>query len=354
MRFTPHPPTSRAPNGPRYSPEPDFFTPPEQDSTSLDPLETNEHPPPEVDDDSHPYESDIAFRHAGWGNDRARIRRALSQVSASPNRLEAWDQCGSRAWVFRSTTDPARYKVRATYCHDRFCKPCARAKALTIAGNLQDHIQGRRTRFVTLTLAPRPEPLRDQITRLYQCFTRLRRQKWWKLAVKGGAAFFEVTVNPRSGHWHPHLHIIVEGKYIPQQQLSNAWKDITGDSYIVDVRAVSNEKEVAQYVCKYVGNPFPATLCRDSDRLEEAIEAINGRRTCLTFGSWRGIKLTKLPEDDDWQAVAPLGELREAAKRGDHAAQQILAACRPNTKITLEDAIRFAVEEDIPPDLEDQ
>jgi len=172
------------------------------------------------------------------------------------------------------------------------------------------------------------------------------------MRVLGGAAFFEVTRSAETGLWHPHLHILVEGKYLPQEQLAGLWKDITGDSKIVDIRLVDQRKGVAEYVTKYVGSPFPADIYRDQDLLAEAMTAITGRRTCLTFGHWRGLKLTKLSTNDSWEPLAPLQEIRQRAQAGDPWAIAVLQACKPNLQIGTDQAYAWAYEESETQELE--
>ena len=53
------------------------------------------------------------------------------------------------------------------------------------------------------------------------------------------------------------LHVLFFGDYLPQKWLSNAWKEITGTAYIVDIRAckdpVKSPKRLARYcVAQYV------------------------------------------------------------------------------------------------------
>jgi hypothetical protein len=38
------------------------------------------------------------------------------------------------------------------------------------------------------------------------------------------------------GMWHPHLHVIAEGRFLDKHALSAAWHHATGDSFVVDIR----------------------------------------------------------------------------------------------------------------------
>jgi len=179
-------------------------------------------------------------------------------------------------------------------------------------------------RFVTLTLKTSPAPLGEQLDRLYKCFKQLRDLALWRKNVTGGILFLELTIG-RDGGWHPHLHILASGSYLPQDALSAAWLKITGDSYIVDVRLVRNPAIAASYVAKYASKVVPASLTHDEPHLVEAILALRGRRTFSPFGSWTGWQLSKPPPDDcSWDIVAPLNQLLAAANGGDPEARRIV------------------------------
>lgn len=276
--------------------------------------------------------SDITFRHSGWAKDRERVARGLYAAHVSERRYWAFEQCGHSAWVMRSTEDPDRYCVRSDRCGDRFCKPCASERSRLVARNLLEYVQDRRIRFVTLTLRTATPDLSDEIDRLYDSFERLRRRQFWSQRVTGGAALLEVKWSPESARWHPHLHVLCEGSYIPQPLLSQEWHDCTGDSYIVDVRAVPSNDQTVRYVCKYATDPVDKGIYRQPALLAEAIKAFKGRRTCLTFGCWRGLKLTKTEDEGGWEIVSTLAAMIWHANNGTdqdaHQARQILAGIK--------------------------
>jgi hypothetical protein len=138
-------------------------------------------------------------------------------------------------------------------------------------------------------------------------------------------AFCEVVWFPKTERWHPHLHILSDGRYIAKEALRKAWLKATGDSFIVDVRKVTSAERAAHYVTKYASKPHDASIWREPRRLDEAILAMKGRRLCLTYGTWRGVKLTEVPEPGVWTPVAPLADLIRQARTGDPAATQILS-----------------------------
>lgn len=240
------------------------------------------------------------FRHAGWAATRSRTARALHEVFPTGKRPGRFDTCGVNAHVYRHAADRERFQVRSEKCRDRWCVPCARERARQLAATLADHVAEKQCRFITLTLKSSQEPLKLLIDKLLQSFKELRRTILWKATQRGGAAFMEVKWNPQRDRWHPHLHILSEGKFIPQHHLKRLWFRITGDSFIVDVRLVKSRPDLCSYVTKYVTSPVSHSVTNHHDLLCEAIRALHGRRTATTFGSWRGLRLIALPESDEW------------------------------------------------------
>ncbi|MBU0298166.1 protein rep, partial [Acinetobacter baumannii] len=75
--------------------------------------------------------------------------------------------------------------------------------------------------------------------------------------INGAMYSYENTFNPDTKEWHPHLHMFaLLDDWIDQEELSQYWHSITGDSMIVDIRRVKKEKglgysKAAAEVCKY-------------------------------------------------------------------------------------------------------
>jgi len=274
------------------------------------------------------------------------VRNAIERQPGSASRLERFDGCGRYAWVLVATDNPTRYTVSASLCHDRFCVPCAAARGRQIAAALADRSRGRRILFITLTLKSVTAPLADQLTRLYASFTKLRRVPIWRTTIRGGAAVCEVTYNAKRDAWHPHLHVIAEGSWLPQSDLKSHWHRITGDSFVVDVRLAKTTDTLAAYVAKYLTKPIAASYANRPDQLTEAIAAFKGRRLALTFGTWRGTPLTLDVDDTEWRPVAPLAEILAAAVDPLSYANQILKALKgidtchqhPSTRASPDDA----------------
>lgn len=286
----------------------------------------------------------VAFRHSGWQPDRRRIAEALTRTSQPFARRQAFESCGAFAYVLRSIDDPDRYCVAGSGCHDRFCLPCATERSTFIAANAFDLVQGKDVRFLTLTIKTTGLTLSESLDKLYTSFTALRRRAFWTKRVKGGAAFLELTWSKNSKTWHPHLHCLIEGIYLPHRLLKEAWYAITTDSYIVDIRPAGDARSVSNYVTKYASKPFNTTYLHQPHLLDEALLALAGRKLAITFGTWRGNLLAQHTPEGNWERVCTLDQLLTNAKRFDDEARRILASI---TDVDLE-AI-YALCPDAPP-----
>ena len=97
-------------------------------------------------------------------------------------------------------------------------------------------INNERLRFLTLTNKTWNERLNEDFQILKQRIRRAGyRFEYWKCKTSEGGGV---------------LHIVYRGDFIPQIFISENWYDITGDSFIVDVREIDyrDSKKIARYV----------------------------------------------------------------------------------------------------------
>lgn len=269
---------------------------------------------------AHNWSAGIQFRHRTWRHDRARVLDALESPQLSGRRFWRFRDCGSEAIVYQDPSDPTRYKVGCKRCHDRFCLPCSQDRARLILANIKEQLPEAPTRFLTLTLKHSDEPLPEQLDRLYDAFKILRRREFWREKVSGGVAFLELKLSRGDSRWHPHLHVLIRGKFLPQKALSDLWLNITGDSHIVDVRMAKHIGQVYRYLVSYVTKGWDVGLYRNRPRLCEAIHALKGRKLLTCFGDFAKLHLLKPPEAETWKALGTLAEIQDRATLGDAAA----------------------------------
>jgi hypothetical protein len=267
-------------------------------SPSLDSEETSE----QIEDDS-------SYRHfitSGCRGQMLRAKQVLERLTddKSGNRLTAFAACRSSAWFVRHAIS-GKIRVASSRCGIRWCPLCIRTKRFIIQQTVGAWVKSiKQPKFLTLTLKHTPSPLPGQIDSLYSAWKELRRRPWFKSRVKGGIWFFQVKKSASDGLWHPHIHILFEGRFIEHEQLKQIWSNITHGSTVVDIRAVKNAQKAADYVARYAA--CPCNLCDlELDRAVEVVESLHSRRICGTFGSGRAIKLTPKAPDDakDWKFI---------------------------------------------------
>jgi hypothetical protein len=138
-------------------------------------------------------------------------------------------------------------------------------------------------RFMTITLKAMDRPLFLTIAALTASFRQLRKTPEWKRHVRGGVYVIEITRNAKTGLWHAHIHVICDGVFWSQRDLSALWLRVTGDSPVVDIRAVHSRSSIANYVAKYVSKPTDMPEWPDA-ALREFADAMHGQRMVHTFG----------------------------------------------------------------------
>lgn len=265
------------------------------------------------------------FRHSGWWDIRRRIFDSLKRTGQSSSRISSFAECGAGSWIEHNIADPTRLRIKCNHCHDRLCTPCANQRCFRLAQALQAVMADRPHTFITLTLCGRGESLTDLVDRLYRHFRSLRAHPIWE-KVTGGAAFLEIKWSDKAQRWHPHLHLICEARYIDQGELSDVWRGITRDSFIVDIRKVRDSEVSARYVTKYASKPLNMSFANNTALLDEALIALKGRRLCLCFGTWYGTPLdaaedTEFADDlvdaGEWSCIMTLDDLLSRATSGD-------------------------------------
>ncbi|PIO52157.1 hypothetical protein BV502_00915, partial [Leucobacter sp. OAMLP11] len=161
--------------------------------------------------------------------------------------------------VFRHyfTVDTVKLHA-AQFCKKHLlCPLCAirrGAKALAAYLARWDAIQlekpALRPFLVTLTVKD-GEDLEERFKHLqkaqHELWKRKHRGRGCALDGVAGAVWsYEVKRGQNSGAWHPHLHMIALAEVQPDaQELAREWHEITGDSFIVDVRPISQEDQVS-------------------------------------------------------------------------------------------------------------
>ena len=177
------------------------------------------------------------------------------------------ENCGSYLefynWQF------AGLKVKtANFCKDRLCPLCNWRRSLRMFAKLSKIIQsqtyqetGYKNLFLTLTMQNcNIDELHTAIEHIFYSFNKFLKNKAIKHVVKGYFRALEITFNPISQTFHPHLHVIIavpksyfKNNYISQAEFTEIWQKSLNVEYtpIVDIRRFKDSKGIAE-ASKYV------------------------------------------------------------------------------------------------------
>jgi len=149
--------------------------------------------------------------------------------------------------------------------------------------------------LVTLTVKDGPD-LWERFTHLRRGLQRLNRRRGHRFcrwsawhSIAGAVWSYEVKRGSGSGLWHPHAHAVVLSELEPDQvRLAAEWHQLTGDSYIVDVRAMADDVasgfvEVFKYAVKF-SDMEPADTWH-------AWETLRGEHLVQSCGVFRGVDI---------------------------------------------------------------
>lgn len=118
--------------------------------------------------------------------------------------------------------------------------------------------------------------------------------EWGK--VLGAVGAFEVTNKGRG--WHPHAHTITLSRTgIDQEKLRDEWKEITKDSFEIDVADFQNPDDPGKDFCevfKYAVAFSDLTF----DQNLKTYEVFKGRRLVFSQGLFRGVPAPESLSDD--------------------------------------------------------
>lgn len=223
------------------------------------------------------------------GSQKWRFRRCLQErnfwlsvcavTEPKQSRFDRFEECG-KSFAIEYSPSTEKTRVRVKTCSNRFCPACNERLGRERMEILQRPLTGRTNlKFVTLTLQHSEIPLAKQIKHLKQSFRRLRQSQSWRMSH--GIAVIECKLTARN-EWHPHLHIICAGNFMPNQVLSDAWRIASRGSYIVKIKGVRKTSEALKYCAKYCCKP-----CRNIDNLRA-----NPERACELYSALQRVKMS--------------------------------------------------------------
>lgn len=213
--------------------------------------------------------------------------------------------------VFRSytTRDAIRLHGARTCRKHLLCPCCAIARGTRL---LQAYIPKHsaivandaslRAQMITLTVKDGPnleERFRHLVLSLRELLKRRHRGRESEAEkLLGGVYSVEVKRGDGSGEWHPHVHMfaLVDDRCpVRPGVLQAEWREITGDSFVLDVHDVYGDPadafcEVFKYAVKFADLAPADTLT--------AYRVLRGRRLVGTFGNFHGVEVNEELVDD--------------------------------------------------------
>lgn len=245
-----------------------------------------------------------------YGQAKSRALAISDYIRANqPNHkvtANAVSNCGNYL-VFRDYYTVGEVRLaKACFCKKHLlCPLCAIRRGAKLLGRYVDRwneVEAANDRLrpylVTFTVKD-GEDLGERFKHLQksiQYYHKKRHLKDRKCEAKkaaGAVWSYEIKRGKGSGLWHPHVHAIWLCETPPEQaEISSEWHTVTKDSYIVDVRPISQEDPISGFleVFKYA--------VKFSDQSESdtwhCYETLRGRRLIGSFGEFYGI-----PEPDD-------------------------------------------------------
>jgi hypothetical protein len=217
--------------------------------------------------------------------------------------------CGSSLLILGANTDKTEPTLTIpARCDSAACPHCARLishdRAVLVARQLRKCSPGN-LRMMTLTVKNCERgKLRETILKLHKAFRYFRDSRNnpdWGKRVDGYIWNLEVTMNPKTQEWHPHIHILYDGRYWPIDSAKATWRRLNETVglpvsegydgvwierlYFKDKdgkkRPVNSPDEfrmAAAEISKYNVKPLEAGVVRNEDVVEVLQSLFNTRR----------------------------------------------------------------------------
>jgi len=232
-----------------------------------------------------------------------------SHVQGEEKRVRRVLECGDYlAFRHYFTVDQVKLHAASFCMQHLLCPLCAIRRGSKALKSYLDRWDTVRTQkpllsafMVTLTVKD-GEDLAERFNHLHKSQRELWKRKHRGRGsvldgVSGAVWSYEFKRGKNSGLWHPHLHMIALSEVEPDKyRLSGEWREITGDSFIVDVRPidqsdpVSGFLEVFKYAVKFSDQPAPDTV--------HAWRILKGKRLLDSAGCFRGVKVPEVLTDE--------------------------------------------------------
>lgn len=261
--------------------------------------------------------SEKTTKHQGFiGHDeRVRIAQGLVRYGYGKE-ADRFCNCGKRLHKFKPESRLIIYGIHET-CKSRICDRCAesifrrfRDKGLDVISALPKDGK-RRVVFLTLTFKTRPltkahirsceKAVRKFVNIFYgKYFHRYNKKTGKHSRTKNRIDCGAVGVLEIGPSDNVHFHLLAYGTFHPIKFMSQIWTRITGDSYRIDVRQVSQStrdspRNAITYILKYIRKPPRFDAPGDYAAYLDLLKGIRRLHTYGVFYAHAGWKRDKEP-----------------------------------------------------------
>lgn len=194
------------------------------------------------------------------------LSKAKKMLSCGSPMIYECKGCGSKVMGSRS-------------CDTRICPSCNRRRFKRLLKRYSSLLfKMKRPRLVTLSIKNPKFLFKDSFQELRRFWNLLRRQKYYRARILGGIYSMEVTFTKND--WNLHMHVLYDGSYIPQKQLSEDWGELTG-SPVVDIRQAKKNT-----VCEIIGYSTKNVKLPNVHAYAEYLHAVDTLKLFQSFGKF--------------------------------------------------------------------
>jgi hypothetical protein len=219
-----------------------------------------------------------------WGNRASREAGEVKHGSpASLDRLAlSRHRCG-RPFLTIQCSRCGHRRVILAGSRDRTCPACSRELYSRIYRRYEEVIlEARNLKFVTFTW----RPVRHQDPKvprsIGKALTRFLHLQRYRRLWKGLLAVLECKKTP-SGMFYYHIHLLVDGGFVPQGIISADWRKASGFPIVWVKRVSRTPRRALHYILKYVLKGF--SFHKDKDR-QDFKESMKGVRYIRSYGEF--------------------------------------------------------------------
>ncbi len=252
----------------------------------------------------------------------AKIREVFTALQGSDNSplIERLDQCCTGAY-FERHKESGKVRIRSNRCFIRWCPLCGKARQDFITNQVEEWISKQKhPKLLTLTVKHKDIPLAEQIAHIYLSFQKLRKRKFFKSGITGMIWFFQIKRSKLDGKWHPHIHALISGSYLPQATIRSEWLEITGDSEIVHIKPIKDAHRSASHTARYATEPCDLSKLDIADSCE-VVMALKGKRILGSTGNAKAVQFKAKSDGDikSWVVVGSYSYVRYLIDSDDRA-----------------------------------